>query len=193
METAVTTAGLCYKPPFTTRHWPADVVAVGAAEEVDGARRLLGQAAAAERDHLVHGGDAAALHADLDLAALHLDLARLALAQRLGEARLDVAEGHGVHRHVVAAELLGQRLGQADDARLAGRVVRLAGVAVDARGRRDVDDLAHDAPALGALLLDGLAEMLLEGAQDAERRGQMHVEDGVPLLVGHLLDHASQV
>ena len=41
---------------------------------------------------------------------------------------------------------------------------------------------------VGALLLDLLAEMLLEGAQDAERRGEMDVEDGVPLLVAHLLD-----
>ena len=41
---------------------------------------------------------------------------------------------------------------------------------------------------VGALLLDRLAEVLLEGAQDAERRRQMDVEDGVPLLVGHLLD-----
>ena len=30
--------------------------------------------------------------------------------------------------------------------------------------------------------------MDLEGAQDAERRGQVNVEDGVPLLVAHLLD-----
>src|SRR5205814_4265241 len=111
----------------------ADVVAVGAAEEVDRAGRLGGQAAAAERDHLVHGGDPAALHADLDLAALDLDLAGLALGERLGEAGLDVAEGYGVHRDVVAAELLGQRLGEANDAGLAGRVVRLAGIAVDAR------------------------------------------------------------
>src|SRR5476651_456771 len=97
----------------------ADIVAVGAAEEIDRARRLFRQAAAAERDHLVHGGDAAALDSDLDLAALDLDLARLALAQGLGEAGLDIAEGHGIHRDVVAAELLGQRLGEADDARLA--------------------------------------------------------------------------
>src|SRR5262249_37983430 len=41
----------------------------------------------------------------------------------------------------------------------------------------------------GALLLHLLAEMLLEGAQDAERRGQVDVEDGVPLLVAHLLDN----
>src|SRR6185436_3151610 len=123
----------------------ADIVAVGAAEEIDRAGGLRRQAAAAERDHLVHGGDAAALHADLDLAALDLDLAGFALAERLGEAGLDVAEGNRIHRDVVAAELLGQRLGEADDARLAGRVVRLAGIAVDARGRGDVHDLAHDA------------------------------------------------
>src|SRR5690242_19873642 len=123
----------------------ADIVAVGAAEEVDRARGLSRQAAAAERDHLVHGGDTAALHADLDLADLDLDLAVFALCQRLGEAGLDVAEGDGVDRDVVAAELLGQRFRQADDAGLAGRVVRLAGIAVDARGRGDVDDLAHDA------------------------------------------------
>src|SRR5471032_2146656 len=113
---------------------PADIVAVGAAEEIDRARRLFRQAATAERDHLVHGGDTAALHADLDLAALHFDLARLALAQRLRQARLDIAEGHGVHRDVVAAELLGQRLGETDDARLARGVIRLAGIAVHARG-----------------------------------------------------------
>src|SRR5512134_1941059 len=46
----------------------ADEVAVRAAEEIDRPRRLLGQAAAAERDHLVHGRDARALHADLHLA-----------------------------------------------------------------------------------------------------------------------------
>src|SRR5262249_9160796 len=145
----------------------ADIVAVGAAEEIDRASRLLGQAAAAERDHLVHGGDAAALHADLDLAALDLDLARLALAPGLGEARLDVAEGDGIHRDVVTAEFLGQRLGEADNACLAGRVVRLAGIAVHARGRGDIHHLAHDALALGALLLDRALEVLLEGAKDA--------------------------
>src|ERR1700730_6631171 len=105
-----------------------------------------------------------------------MNIAVLALVERLGETGLDVAEGDGVHRDVVAAELLGQRLGEADDARLAGRVVLLAGIAVDARGRGDVHDLAHDALAGGALLVDLLAEMLLEGAQDPKRRGEMDVE-----------------
>src|SRR5215470_4806450 len=42
----------------------ADEVAVGTAEEIDRARRFRGQSTAPERDHLIHGGDARALHAD---------------------------------------------------------------------------------------------------------------------------------
>src|SRR6185503_15596697 len=57
----------------------AHEVAVGRAEEIDRAGRLLGKSAAPERDHLVHGRDARALHAHLDLAPGHLDGARLAL------------------------------------------------------------------------------------------------------------------
>src|SRR5215470_2783428 len=41
----------------------AHEVAVRRAEEVDRAGRFLGESAAPERDHLVHGGDARALHA----------------------------------------------------------------------------------------------------------------------------------
>src|ERR1044071_4680114 len=55
----------------------ADEVAVRTAEEVDRPRRLLGQSPAAQRDHLVHGRDARALHAHLHLAAGHVDGARL--------------------------------------------------------------------------------------------------------------------
>src|ERR1041384_3852558 len=51
----------------------ADEVAVGRAEEIDRARRFLRKAAAPERDQLVHGRDACALHADLHLAPGHLD------------------------------------------------------------------------------------------------------------------------
>src|SRR5512132_3920759 len=65
----------------------ADEVAVRAAEEVDRARRLLGEPATAERDHLVHGRDARALHAHLHLAAGHLYRAGLPLGARLGQAR----------------------------------------------------------------------------------------------------------
>src|SRR5262249_19623626 len=132
----------------------ADIVAVGAAEEVDGAGRLGGGAAATERDDLVHRGDARALHADPHLAPLDLDRAGPALGERLGEALLDVPEGDAVDRHVVAPPLLRERPRHAHHRRLARRVVHLARVAVDAGGRRDVDDLAHDALALLGLRLD---------------------------------------
>src|SRR6266700_69827 len=75
----------------------ADEVAIGAAEEIDGAGRLRGQPAAPERDHLVHAGDTRALHADLHLASGDLARAGLALGERLRQACLDVAEGHAVH------------------------------------------------------------------------------------------------
>src|SRR5690349_20359042 len=57
----------------------AHEVAVGRAEEVDRAGRILGKAAAPERDQLVHGGDARALHADLHRAPGDVDGAGLAL------------------------------------------------------------------------------------------------------------------
>ena len=74
-----------------------------------------------------------AVLADLDLAALNFDLARLALRQRLGEAGLDVAEGHGVHGDVVAAELLGQRLA-VDTERVRGQLQPDAGAVVKELG-----------------------------------------------------------
>src|SRR5712691_3967615 len=98
----------------------ADEVAVRAAEEVDRARRLLGQPAAAERDHLVHGRDARALHADLHLAAGDVDRPGLALGEGLGQPRLDVAERHAVHGDRVAAPLLGEGAGHAGHRRLRG-------------------------------------------------------------------------
>src|SRR5688500_11238392 len=73
---------------------PAHEVAVRAAEEVDRARGHLREAATAERDHLVHGGDPARLHADLHRAAGDVDRAALALGERLRQPRLDVAERH---------------------------------------------------------------------------------------------------
>src|SRR5215470_1076976 len=93
----------------------AHEVAVGAAEEVDRPRRLLGEPAAAERDHLVHRRDARTRHAHLHLAPGHVDRARLALGERLGESGLDVAEGHAVDGDRVAAPLLGERAGHAGD------------------------------------------------------------------------------
>src|SRR4029453_2188313 len=62
----------------------ADEVAVRTAEEIDRAGRFLREAAAAERDHLVHGRDAVALDAHLHRAARDLDRPGLALREGLG-------------------------------------------------------------------------------------------------------------
>ena len=105
-----------------------------------------------------------------------------------GQARLDEAEGDRVHVDLELAPLLGERLRQADDAGLAGRVVGLAGVAHRARDRRDVDDLAEDLLAFLALLLGGLAQVRRGGADDAERHDRVDVEHRLELLVGHLVD-----
>jgi hypothetical protein len=166
----------------------AHEVAVRAAEEVDRPRGLLGQPPAAERDHLVHGRDARALHADLHLAPGHLDGARLALRERLGEPGLDVAEGHAVHGHRVAAPLLGQRASHAGHRGLGRGVVDLARVATHPGGRGDLHDLPDDSLAPLRLGLELGAQVGGEGAQDAEGRGHVNVHDRVPLLVGHLLD-----
>src|SRR5205823_2322431 len=114
----------------------AHVVAVGTAEQIDCTSRLGGRPPAAERDHLAHRGQTRPLHADAHLAPLDLDAAGLAFGQGLGQARLDVAERHAVHRDVIAPPLLGERLRDTDDRRLAGRVVHLSGVAIGpGRGR----------------------------------------------------------
>src|SRR5262245_48628168 len=133
----------------------AHIVAVGAAEEIDGTGRLRGRAAPPEGNHLAHRGDARALHSHSHLAPLDLDRAGLPLGEGLGEPRLDVAERDAVDRHVVAPPLLRERPGDARYGRLARRVVDLSGIAVRAGRRGDVDDLSHDALALLRLLVDG--------------------------------------
>ena len=65
------------------------------------------------------------------------------LGQRVGELGRDVPGRHGVHADAAAAELLGERLREPDQARLRRRVVRLAGISVHADHGRHV----HDRPA----------------------------------------------
>src|SRR5436190_22023256 len=69
---------LVSQPAVHHQRLARDVVAVGTAEQVDRTRGFFRPAAAAEWDHLVHGGDATALDADLDLPALDFDLALVA-------------------------------------------------------------------------------------------------------------------
>ena len=116
------------------------------------------------------------------------DLHRVLVDLGLRQARVDEAEGDGVDVDLELAPLLGDRLGQADDAGLAGGVVGLAGVAEGARGRGHVDDLAEHLLAFLALLLGRLAQVRRGGADHAERHHGVDVEHRLELLVGHLVD-----
>src|SRR4026209_1441101 len=82
-------------------HLSADIVRLGVAEHADGAGGFLGQTGTAERDHAVRGFGVRRLDADVDLPAGDIDLRALA-GLRLGEARLDQAEGHAVHVDEIA-------------------------------------------------------------------------------------------
>lgn len=88
-------------------------------------------------------------------------------------------KGDGVGAHAEGrAPLLRDGLGEADDAGFGERVVGLPGVAVQARRRGDVDDVARLA------VLD--AEVGRRGADELEGGRVMEGDDGVPLLVGRL-------
>ena len=67
---------------------------------------------------------------------------RAGLGVGVGHAGVDQAEGHRVDVDLEAAPFAAQRARHADHAGLGRRVVHLAGIAVERRGRRDVDDLA---------------------------------------------------
>src|SRR3712207_573523 len=103
------------------------------AEQEDAAGGLLRRAGAAQRDE--HRAHAAQLLGDAELHLLAVDLHDVLGVLGRRQARLDEAERDRVAVDLELPPLLGQRLGQADDAELARRVVGLAGVAVHARGR----------------------------------------------------------
>ena len=122
-----------------------------------------------------------------ELHLLAADLHAVVVDLRLGEARVDEAERDRVDVDLELAPLLGDRFRQADDARLAGGVVGLAGVAERARGRGDVDDLAEHLAAFLALLLGGLAQVRRGRADDPEGDDRVDVEHRLEVLVGHLV------
>ncbi|MCY1424535.1 hypothetical protein D9M71_402850 [compost metagenome] len=132
-------------------------------------------------------GDAVRVYADLDLAAFDAD--GLLFGGGLGQAGFDGAEGNAVDVDVQATPLLGHGLGQAHDPGLGGGVVDLAGSTTGARHGGDVDDLAVDDFTGFGFGLAGFAEIRVGGFQQQERCFQVAVDDGVPLLFGHLLDH----
>jgi hypothetical protein len=157
------------------------VVGLRGAEHVDRAGGLGRCAGAAECDAGLDPVHGVLADADLDPPPADVD-ERVVAGDRLGHPGEDEPDGHRVDVDPVAAELLGQRLRQADDTGLGRGVVRLAGVAEDPGGGGDVDDFAVVVYRVGL-------EVGLGRPQDPKRRLEVHVEDGVPLLVGHFLGH----
>src|SRR6266480_3895570 len=90
-----------------------------------------------------------------------------------GELRIDESGCHGVHQHVARGQLLGDGLGEADQAGLGRGVVGLPFVAVDAYHARDVDDPSPAA-------LDHPASRVLG---HEERALQIRVDHGVPVVL----------
>jgi hypothetical protein len=78
--------------------------------------------------------------------------------------------------------LFGNGLGHARHTRLCHGVVQLPGISIHTRRTRDVDDVARLA------VLD--AEVRRRSAHDLEGRGSVQVDNGMPLLVCHLVDDA---
>ena len=95
------------------------------------------------------------------------------------------ARGDRVDGDAVAGQLVADDLREGGDAGLGGAVVRLAGVAVDARHRRGVDDpgvvrgtrLGPVAPVHGGVV------------RGRERALQVDADHRVPLVLGHREDH----
>lgn len=101
------------------------------------------------------------------------------LLLRRRQTRRNVPESDRVGAHAERrTPLFGDGLGQAGHAGFGEGVVCLAGVAVQAGGRGDVDDVA------GLAVFD--AEVGRCGADELEGLGVVQGEDGVPLFVGCL-------
>src|SRR3954452_21487857 len=104
--------------------------------------------------------------------------ADLAGCQRngLGHLCLDEAGRDGVDGDALLAELGGQRIGEADHARLGGGVIRLTAVARDTRHRRKPDDAA-------AVTKDAAVHQTLG---ELQRRKEIHRDNRVPSRVVHV-------
>src|SRR5690606_7300303 len=100
-------------------------------------------------------------------------------------------KGDGVAADAKRAPFFGDGFSQADHAHFAGGVVDLADVAVQARGRGDVDDAAgFDGFAGFFFFFGGLAHVGGGGADEAEGGGGVDVEDLLPLFVARFVQHA---
>ena len=94
--------------------------------------------------------------------------------------------GDAVHGDAVAGQLVGGDDRERGDPGLGRAVVGLADVAVDARRRRGVDEAGVD-------VLAGLRPVTPVGGGEVRRAGgalQVHLDDGVPLGLAHVGQHA---
>src|SRR4051812_27833176 len=146
-----------HRPAGHVQRLAVHVVRPRADQEEDGARRLLRGPRPADGDR--HRRQRAQLLGDAELDPLARDLHRVLVHLGLRQPRVDETVGDRVDVDLELPPLLGERPREADDAGLARRVVRLAGVAERAGGRGRVDDLAEDLLAALALLLGGLAQV----------------------------------
>lgn len=95
----------------------------------------------------------------------------------------DVPKGNGIRPHAKhRAPFLGNSLCKAGNTSLSKCIVELPSVAMHARRRRDVDN----APRSSVLH----AEVRSRGADEGEGCGAVQGDDGIPLLVRHLVDDA---
>ena len=100
------------------------------------------------------------------------------LREDVGHVRLNEPGGDAVGRDAFFADLAGDRLGQADESRLAGGVVGRSGLAHDAGDGADIDDAAE-------FVADHRSG---RHARGREGRPQIHGDDLVKVVVVHL-DH----
>src|SRR5687768_13276247 len=121
------------------QHLPAHVVRQRRGEEEDGASGLLRGAGPPQGNHKLGHLAHSVGNAEGDfMIAPH---GCFALLFGLRQARLDHTEGYSVHLDVEPSPLFRESPRQPDDARLAGGVIGLPGVATRAGRRGDVDDL----------------------------------------------------
>ena len=99
------------------------------------------------------------------------------LWQGVGHGGDDKAWSDGVVADVAHTHFLGCALREADDTSLRGAVVALVGIARHAHHRAHVDDATTS-----LLPHDGL-----HGLGEVEYRLEVHIDDGIPLLLGHAL------
>lgn len=105
------------------------------------------------------------------------------LLLRRSQSRLDVSESNSVGTHAeLWTPLFRNGLGQTHDTGFGEGVVGLSCVAVKTGGGRNVDDVA------GFTIL--YAEVWCSCTDELEGSGVVQCEDGVPLLIGDLVDHA---